>query len=472
MRDFASESLAGRKSRRESLAGRGERMGKLSIANLKKTLYYLQRNGLRKTLSAAGERLRGGEEGEGWIPLTKEELERQRRHSASGFSDITFSIVVPTYYTREEYLRQMLESVQSQTYPRWELLLADATGDDSVKKVYDNCVDSRIRYLRLPENRGISENTNAGIDAASGDYIGLLDHDDLLTENALYEMAAAIWEGKKRGTAPGLLYSDEDKCDGAGKHFSEPHRKEDFNLDLLLSNNYICHFMMLERKLIQGLKLRKEYDGAQDHDLALRAAGRLRAEEIVHVPLVLYHWRCHAASTAENPRSKGYAYEAGRRAVQDFADARGWKAAAEATEHLGFYRLVYRENPLRVRPELGAVGGRLVSRGRIAGGRITAQGRLPDQGLPVNYGGYMHRAVLQRDAEALDLRNLELREELYGLFEETLGFPYRRSAETGLFDPGSLPEDTDWIKEAVKLGSALRQRGYLLLYQPWRSVEL
>ncbi|MCM1027883.1 MAG: glycosyltransferase [Roseburia sp.] len=447
-------------------------MGKLSIANLKKTLYYLQRNGLRKTLSAAGERLRTEEErAEGWIPLPEEELERQRRQAESGFSGIRFSIVVPAYRTREGYLRQMLESVRRQTYSGWELLLADATEDDSVKEVAESFADPRIRYLKLTANRGISENTNAGIALASGDYIGLLDHDDVLTENALYEMAAAIEDGKERGTPPWLLYSDEDKCDGEGKRFYEPHRKEDFNLDLLLSNNYICHFMVMKRELMRELKLRKEFDGAQDHDLALRAAGRLGSGEIVHIPLILYHWRCHAASTAENPRSKSYAYEAGRRAVQDFADVRGWKARAEDTEHLGFYRLVYSENPLRVRPELGALGGRLVSRGKIVGGRMTAGGEVPDLGLPVSYSGYLHRAVLQQDAEALDLRSLELREELYDLFEETLGVPYRRNPETGLFDPGTMPEGTDWIETGVRLGKALRERGYLLLYLPEKSVQ-
>lgn len=446
-------------------------MGKINIANLKKTLFFLRRNGLRKTLSAVGERLETKEEeGLRWVPVPEEELERQRKQAAAGFSGIRFSIVVPAYRTREVYFRQMLESVQRQTYPFWELLLADATEDDRLKKITDSCADSRIRYIRLSANKGISENTNAGIAAAEGDYIGLLDHDDMLTENALFEMAGAIEAGRMRGITPRLLYSDEDKCDGERRNYYEPHRKEKFNLDLLLNNNYICHFMVAERRLMQELKLRREFDGAQDYDLALRAAGRLGAEEIAHIPLILYHWRCHTSSTAENPRSKQYAYSAGCRALQDFADARGWKAAAQEREHPGFYRLVYSENPLRIRPELGAVGGRLISRGKVVGGRMTAEGKIMDLGLSVSHGGYLNRAVLQQEAEALDLRNLELREELHGLFEEILGFPYRTVPGTGFFDAGTLPEETDRTEAEVRLGRALRERGYLLLYLPERVI--
>ena len=124
---------------------------------------------------------------------------------------------------------------------------------------------------------------------------------------------------------------------------------------------------------MQSLGFRPEYDGAQDFDLALRGAGRLLEKEgsIVHVPKVLYNWRSHAASTAENPRSKLYAYEAGRRAIQDFADARGWRAKAEDTAHVGFYVLRYEGDIFLERPDIGAVGGRLLQKGRVAGGRLT-----------------------------------------------------------------------------------------------------
>ena len=280
-------------------------MGKFSIANLKKTAYYLKRNGFRKTLGAVAERLGGdGQPDYEWIPVSFLVLEKQREEAA-GFSGVKFSVVVPAYRTPERYLREMLESLIRQSFPCWELILADATEDDSVKSVAESYKDARIRYHRLPSNNGIAENTNVGIGLAEGDYIGLLDHDDVLTENALFEMAAAVRQAMEQGICLQLLYSDEDKCDGEMQTFYEPHFKENFNLDLLLSNNYICHFMVMKRELMQMLRLRGAYDGAQDFDLALRAAAVLseKEEEIRHIPLVLYHWRCHARSTAENPRS-------------------------------------------------------------------------------------------------------------------------------------------------------------------------
>lgn len=450
-------------------------MGKINLANLKKTIYYLKRNGIKSAVNAVRESLDAGS-GEDYVftPASPEMLRFQREQAASGFSKLLFSIVVPAYRTPGVYLREMLESVIRQTYPGWELILADASGDDSVRRIAETYQDSRIKYHRLEANKGIAENTNEGIACAAGDYVGLLDHDDVLTENALFEMAAAIEEGRKQGIELQLLYSDEDKCDGGATRFYEPNIKEKFNLDLLLSNNYICHFLVMKRELIQELKLRKEYEGAQDFDLVLRAAGRLQGheEKIVHVPMVLYHWRCHSSSTAENPQSKRYAYDAGRRAVQDFADCRGWKAIARDTEHLGFYRLEYQGNPLEIRQELGALGGRVVSRGKIVGGRMNDEGEALYGGLPVSYSGYLHRAALQQDAETLDIRNLELRSSLRELFAEILGVPYVTLPGTETFDASTLPAETDCREASLRLARALRERGYLLLYLPERIRRL
>lgn len=452
----------------------GVYMGKISIDNLKKTAYYLRRNGFRKTVGAAAERLSGRTEPDyHWIPVSSEVLKEQRER-ASSLSGVKFSIVVPAYRTPERYLREMLESLLRQSFPCWELILADATEDDSVKDVAESCKDARIRYHRLSSNGGIAENTNAGIDLATGDYVGLLDHDDVLTENALYEMASAVRQAGEQGIRLQLLYSDEDKCDGEMRTFYEPHFKGTFNPDLLLSNNYICHFMVLQKDLIQELRLRGEYDGAQDFDLALRAAARLagREEEIRHVPLVLYHWRCHARSTAANPQSKMYAYNAGRRAVEAFVAEQGWNAKVENTEHLGFYRLEYQGNIFEMRPEVGALGGRLVSRGKITGGRMDQEGRILDEGLPVSHSGYMHRAVLQQDAEVLDIRNVELRTELRPLFSRILGVDYRTLPGTEIFDAAALPEKSDPVRASVELSNALRREGYRLLYLPERARKI
>lgn len=454
-------------------------MEKIKFADLRKTVYYLKRNGLKKTLSAVRERVdASGQEPYLWEPLSQAEREAQRRQAGDmGFS-VTFSIVTPTYRTPEKYLRELIESLRNQTYDRWELVLADATGDDSVKRVAESYADKRIRYKKLAQNGGIAENTNAGLAAARGDYIGLLDHDDVLTENALFEMASEIERRPGDGGAPLLLYSDEDKCNGEMTEYYDLNRKEDFNLDLLLSNNYICHFLVMERELIQSLGLRGQYEGAQDYDLVLRAAERLGAAKepcagrIRHIPLVLYHWRCHSSSTAANPASKRYAYEAGRRAVQEFVRGRQWKARAVDTEHLGFYRLEYEGSLFESRKDVGAVGGRILRGGRVAGGRMSAEGRVFYEGLPASYSGYLHRAVLPQDAEVLDLRNIQVAPPLWEIFARAAGVTYRELPDKHIFDVSLLPPGTDVTELSIRVSLALRKAGYRLLYLPERSVEV
>ena len=448
---------------------------KINRANLKKTKYYLKRNGLKNTYYAIMERLAGSRQPlYRFVPPAETELEKQRRDCRVWEPAVTISIVVPCYRTNPGHLLEMLESVLHQTYSRWELILADATEDDSVEKVQASLTDSRIRYVRLSENAGIAENTNRGVELASGKYVGLLDHDDLLTPDALYCMAAAIAQGKQTNKEPLLLYSDEDKCSGEGTVFYDPNFKEDFNLDLLLSNNYICHFMLMERSLIQELMLRKEYDGAQDYDLALRAAEQLDGQEdrIVHVPKVLYHWRCHTSSTAENPQSKLYAYDAGRRAVQDFAGRKGWQVRAMDTAHLGFYRLEYQKDIFETREDLGAIGGPLIHRGKISGGRIAEDGRVYYEGLNCHFSGYLHRASLHQNAEALDIRNIQVRKEAWGLFQDAVGVAWQTLPGQEIFDVAVLPEGSDFIALSLTLSQALHKAGYKLLYLPEKKREL
>ena len=214
---------------------------------------------------------------------TEEELEAQRKRNF--MKDVTFSIVVPTFQTPELFLRQMIESVLGQTFCRVELILADGSHDDGVEKIAAEYAekDPRIKYQRLSENKGISENTNEGLKLATGDYIGLLDHDDILELHALYEMRMAI---AKQPEAD-VLYSDEDKVSFDLKHYFEPHFKPDFNPDLLRSNNYICHFLVFKKDLLDQVgDFRPEYDGAQDFDLVLRLTEK--AKSVVHIPKVLY----------------------------------------------------------------------------------------------------------------------------------------------------------------------------------------
>lgn len=446
-------------------------MSRINGANIRKTLYFLKRNGFVNTWYAAKERM---EEGKGtpycYEEPSAQELNRQREEVQSGAIGYhgTISIVVPAYQTPETYLRELIASVQAQTYSNWELVLADASKDDSVEKVISDYPDERIQYIRLNENTGIAENTNRALEHASGEYIGLLDHDDILTEDALYEMAVKIAKG---GT---IFYSDEDKCNEDCTQYYEPNKKEKFNLDLLLSNNYICHFLVMESELMKELGLRAAYDGAQDYDLILRAAERFlkNEEEIVHIPKVLYHWRCHTASTAANPQSKEYAYEAGRRALQDFADRNGWGAEAKHLKHLGFYQMAYPAGPLRGRCDLGAVGGRILRKEKIVGGRMAEDGTLFYDKLPAVYSGYLHRAVLTQDAAAVDIRCIRVREECIPIFEKITGVTYKEVPGTAIFDVSVLPEETDYRAVSVTLGKAIREAGYRIMYQPAMTVRI
>ena len=227
--------------------------------------------------------------------------------------------------------------------------------------------------------------------------------------------------------------------------------------------------------MLKSLQFRPEFDGAHDYDLVLRCVAEVLAEggqtaekRILHIPKVLYHWRCHEASTAANPNSKKYAYDAGMRALQDHADRRHIPATATETRHVGFYRLTYKE-VWEARPDVAAVGGRVLSgkkHGKIIGGRMTADGTVFYEGLPKGFGGYLHRAELSQDAEALDLRCIRIRPECREVFEEIVGVPYteirRLPKEQPIFNITTLPEAADIRTLSLQLSEALRQRGRLL----------
>ena len=378
-----------------------------NITNLKKTYYYLKRNGVMQTIGAALERVQAPYFADyTYVLPTEAVLETQRQKKWE--NPVRFSVVVPAYETKEEFLKVLVGSLLEQTYPYWELIIADASSTDRVKNYLQKYTDDRIKYYVLKNNAGISENTNQGIEKATGEYIGLLDHDDYLTPDALYEMALAIEKGKENRQEYGLLYSDEDKCDEHGEKFYDPHFKTNFNLDLFLTNNYICHFCVMKRELMQKLKFRKEFDGAQDYDIFLRAVGELwgrnpKVEEtICHIPKVLYHWRCHNDSTAANPQSKRYAYDAGRRAVQDFVDARGWKAQVVEMAHVGFYKVIYEGGIFACREDVAAVCGKEIRAGKVISGVYDEEGRMLYEGLPFCYSGYIHRAVLSQNVCGMD----------------------------------------------------------------------
>ncbi len=468
----------------------------LRIDNVRKTVNYLKKNGLAGTFYAAAERVQEEKKADyRYLPPNEETLAVQRQETAD--VPCLFSIVVPAYETKEAYLREMIASVQAQSYARWELVIADASaGDDverTVRQIIHETGDLRIRYSRLSGNKGIAGNTNAGIALAGGDYIALLDHDDFITPDALYEMAVRVQRGRREGCPPALLYSDEDKYDEGAQTFVFPNKKKDFNLDLILSNNYICHFMAVEAGLMKRLKFREDYDGAQDYDLVLRVVDSLwekdalvlQSARICHIPKVLYHWRSHRDSTALNTGSKTYAYEAGRRAVADFCAGRGFWVQVEHSLHLGFYRIVYEPDLLSARRDAGMMGGRILDgKGHIFAGGYDEAGRCLYEGLPARFtGGSTHLAVLRQDCAAVDIRCMRLREELQPLFSEITGLPYREKSltvkegrekrEMCIADvAGLICDEAGYRKLSMALGAKVREAGYLVVWDPGITIRM
>ena len=274
-----------------------------------------------------------------WNRISEIELRRQREYMPD--QGPLFSILVPLYNTPKRFLKEMIDSVRAQTYGNWQLCLADGSdreytiAEDYCRQVSEE--DSRIAYRRLQENGGISENTNECMKMASGDWVAFFDHDDLLAPNALYE-AVKLLEGKPETE---LIYTDEDKVNEDGDIYSDPHFKPGFDLELLRTNNYISHFLIVRKDLADNVGgLRTDYNGAQDFDFILRCIEK--TEKIVHIPEVLYHWRVHSQSTAGNQESKMYAFDAGQKAIEDHLARCGESGATvERTDYLGYYRVVY-----------------------------------------------------------------------------------------------------------------------------------
>ncbi len=249
------------------------------------------------------------------------------------------SIVVPVYETPESMLTDMIRSVFAQTYGRWELCISDgASRFAHVREVLEvfKAKDVRVKVLYLAENRGISGNTNAAIGTATGDFIAFLDHDDILSSNALFEMVKAINEQDDVD----MLYSDEDKISSVGHLRQAPYFKPDFSPDLLRTGNYMAHFLLMRKSFGDALGwLRPEFDGAQDYDLILRASEKAR--RIVHVSRILYHWRKHAGSAASGCTAKPYAEQAGIKALLAHLNREGLEATVENGGSLYTYKVNY-----------------------------------------------------------------------------------------------------------------------------------
>lgn len=275
-----------------------------------------------------------------WInnnKLTKEDIEKQK-NTQFEYSPL-ISIITPLYNTPKEFFIDYLESIQKQTYQNWEICLVDASKEkleyieDLIKQ------DEKIKYKKLEVNNGISENSNKAIEMARGEFIALIDHDDMISQNALFEIVSSLNENKETD----FIYTDEDKFEGNLENRYFPFFKPDFSPDFLRSNNYICHLSVIRKELVEKVGyFKKEFDGAQDYDLFLKISEQTK--NIVHIPKVLYHWRIHNLSTAQNMETKMYAIEAGKKAIEEHCKRLNLHAEVYEEKPLGLYRVKYELN--------------------------------------------------------------------------------------------------------------------------------
>ncbi len=270
--------------------------------------------------------------------LTDEARATMRAHTASYSHKPLISVVMPTYNPKPEWLIEAVESVLRQIYPYWELCIADdASSDKSIRPTLERYAqkDPRIKVVYREQNGHICAASNSALALATGEWVAFLDHDDLLTEHALFWVADAI----DRDFNLQLIYSDEDKIDGSGRRF-DPYFKCDWNEDLFFSHNLIAHLGVYRSNLLCEIGgFRQNFEGAQDHDLALRCLERIDPIQIHHIPRVLYHWRTHAKSTALSRNAKPYAKLAGVKALNEHFQRQTKKAVSESTSH--GYRVRY-----------------------------------------------------------------------------------------------------------------------------------
>ena len=252
-----------------------------------------------------------------------DDAERERQKNTVFDRMVKISVLTPLWNTPENFLREMIESVQAQTYQNWELCLADGS-DDAHAYVGEICreyakKDRRIVYKKLEKNGGIAENTNRCLEMATGEYVAPFDHDDLLHPCVLYEYVKVINEKDAD-----YIYCDEATFkNGDVNQMITMHFKPDYAIDNLRANNYICHFSMFDKKLLEGTELyRTKFDGSQDHDMILRLTDKAR--NVVHVPRLLYYWRQHAGSVSSGVQAKPYVVESARGAVADHLRRHGF----------------------------------------------------------------------------------------------------------------------------------------------------
>ena len=409
---------------------------------INKTLLYAKRNGIGPAIEEIKERFNKMETDEltkraagyvgdrDWGDPENKNIDLTDKNETDKLNNMPYlTVVIPAFKPDPGFFKELLQSLADQIYDNFEIVISDggAAEGNGLKNTINEFLEesdsgkkikSRLNYLPLESNKGISENTNAGIREAKGDYITLVDHDDILTKDALFETAKEIAKSKNKRI---FVYSDEDKCNREGTSFFEPNFKPDFDKELLLSNNYICHLLTVRSDVLKEVMLRSEFDGAQDYDLVLRLTEVAEmknpdnCDTISHIPFVLYHWRTHEGSTAANTASKTYAYEAGLNALKEYYIRKGLsdKVRVSHSRHLGFYDTEYIPDIFSVRKDVGGIAGRVIKDKKVTGGPKRFVG------MDENAGGYLHRARFYSEVtlDDVDERALKLRDDIKDLSE-------------------------------------------------------
>lgn len=311
---------------------------------VRRGLGYIRRNGLISTYrrlkmdQAPGKSVQDYQvwisKNENWdVEAIQKEIQNFKYHPK-------ISILMPVYNVEQNWLEKCIQSVQNQFYPNWELCMADdCSTDESVRPTLEKYAqsDERIKVVFRSENGHISRATNSALEIATGEFVALLDNDDELAPIAFYEVVKALNENPELD----LIYSDEDKIDMQGNRF-DPAFKPDWSPDLLLGTNYISHLGVYRRSIMNEIGgFRPGFEGSQDYDLVLRFTEKTTAQRIHHIPKVLYYWRILPTSTAADQSTKGYAFEAGLKAVQEALVRRGIKGTAHHAAGNGLYDVEY-----------------------------------------------------------------------------------------------------------------------------------
>lgn len=317
---------------------------KINVNNIQKGFRYIKKNGFKGLSTTIEAHVQNDVDYQEWFlthRISHQQIIEQRKKVF--LYEPRISLIVPAYHTPIAMFNELIMSIKEQTYHNWELCVAMGSREDVelIQRIRElNEEDKRIRYKILAQNEGISGNTNEALSIATGEFIAFIDHDDILEADALYEVVKVLQKGKTD-----IVYTDEDKVNENLTEFSQPNFKPDFSIELLCSQNYITHLFVVKKEIVNKIGgLRSEFDGAQDYDLILRCIED--TDKIEHVPKILYHWRMIEGSTAENPKSKMYCYEAGKKAIQEHFKRLEIHATVKHAELLGRYHCIYEvENP-------------------------------------------------------------------------------------------------------------------------------